>query len=300
MLRRLLLIVLGIVGLAVIAIVALYAIGGAALDKTYVIAPSTLELKIPSDKASIARGKHWAISLAKCADCHAADLGGGGMKLDVPPFRAVAPNLTRGQGGIGATFTDADYVRAIRHGLDETGHVLIVMPSEQYASLSDQDLADIVAYVKSVPPVNRESAHTTVRPLGRILIGAGLLPPPPASLINHAGPWVAVMKPAASIEYGRYLAMTNGCIGCHGAGLSGGPIPGLPPSFPKATNITPTGIGGWSAVELTHALRTGKRPDGTTINPFMPWRYTAQMSDQEMKALVMYVRSVPPRPTGTR
>lgn len=76
MLRRLLLIVLGIVGLAVIAIVALYAIGSAALNKTYVIAPSTLDLTVPSDKASIARGRHWATALAKCAECHAADLGG--------------------------------------------------------------------------------------------------------------------------------------------------------------------------------------------------------------------------------
>ncbi|HXM19395.1 MAG TPA: cytochrome c [Candidatus Tumulicola sp.] len=300
MLRRLFLIVLGIVGLAVIAIVALYAIGSAALDKTYAIAPSALDLTIPSDKASIARGKHWATSLAKCADCHAADLGGGGMNLDVPPFHGVAPNLTRGQGGIGATFTNTDYVRAIRHGLDESGHALIIMPSDQYTSLSDQDLADIIAYVKSVPPVNRELPDTTVKPLGRILMGAGMLPPPPATVINHDGPWVAVMKPAASVEYGRYLAMTNGCTGCHGAGLSGGPIPGLPPSAPKATNITPTGIGGWSAADLTLALRTGKRPNGTTINPFMPWAATAKMTDQEMKALVMYVRSVPPRPTGTR
>ena len=107
------------------------------------------------------------------------------------------------------------------------------------------------------------------------------------------------MPPADTVEYGHYIAQVGGCTGCHGAGLSGGPIPGVPPDFPPAQNLTPTGIGQWSDADIVRALRVGKRPDGTTINQFMPWPYTASMTDTEMAALIKYLRSVPPRPTGT-
>jgi hypothetical protein len=63
---------------------------------------------------------------------------------------------------------------------------------------------------------------------------------------------------------------------------------------------TPTGIGQWSDADIVRALRVGKRPDGSTISTFMPWPASAQMTDQEMTALVLYLRSVPPRPTGTQ
>jgi mono/diheme cytochrome c family protein len=298
MLGWLLRIILGVVGLVIVVVGALYALGSAKLNKTWVIEQSLVDLQIPTDKASIARGKHFAIALGKCVDCHGADLGGK-IFIDAPPFLVVASNLTRGRGGVGANFADADFVRAIRHGVDESGHGLIVMPAEAYTFFSDQDLADIIAYVKSVPPVDRELPDTDVKPLGRILLGAGQLMAPSAMLINHDGPFPATMPPAASIEYGRYLAMTGGCMVCHGAGLSGGRFVGAPPSEPTAQNITPTGIGSWSDADLERALRVGKRPDSTTIDPFMPWQYTALMTDQEMKALVLYLRSVPPRATGT-
>ena len=110
---------------------------------------------------------------------------------------------------------------------------------------------------------------------------------------------VATMPPAATVEYGHYMAQVGGCLGCHGSGLSGGAIPGVPPDYPKAQNITPTGIGRWSDAEVIRALRVGKRPDGTTISTFMPWPYTAQMTDIEIAALIKYLRSVPPRATGT-
>jgi mono/diheme cytochrome c family protein len=101
-------------------------------------------------------------------------------------------------------------------------------------------------------------------------------------------------------EYGHYLAITGGCTGCHGSGLSGGAIPGVPPDFPKARNISPTGIGSWSDEDFFRALREGKRPDGSTINPFMPWNDTKLMTDDEIRALLAYLRTVPPRPDGQR
>lgn len=295
--RRILAIVLAFAALVALGVVALYLVGSARLNQTYTIAEPALA--IPTDAASIARGQHLAFAIAKCSDCHAAGLRGQ-VFLDVPPFRVVAPNLTRGNGGVGTSLSDADFDRAIRDGVGPDGRGLMVMPSSDYAYLSDADLADIIAYVKSVPAVDNQLPPSDFRPLSRILLGAGQLPGPDAAMIDHSMKHVAVMPPAATVEYGHYIAQTGGCISCHGAGLSGGPVPGAPASFPKAQNLTPTGIGQWSDADIVRALRVGKRPDGTTIDLFMPWPYTAKMTDQEMAALVMYLRSVPARPTGTK
>lgn len=71
------------------------------------------------------------------------------------------------------------------------------------------------------------------------------------------------------------------------------------PGAPPAQNITPAGIGKWSEADFFRALRVGKRPDGSTINTLMPWELTSQMSDDEIKALLFYLRTVPPKQTGT-
>jgi len=289
-------ILFGLVVLIVVAVGTLYAIGTARLNQKFTV--PYLALTMPTDAASVARGRHLAIAVAKCVDCHGADLGGR-IFLDVPPFRLVAPNLTRGSGGVSATLGDADFARAIRDGVAPDGRGLLVMPSGSYQYLSDADLADIIAYVKSVPAVDHQLPASVVRPLGRILIAIGQLPLSEATFIDHSRTHLASMPPSASIAYGLYMAQTGGCTACHGAHLSGGAVPGVPASFPRAQNITPTGIGTWSDADLVRALRTGKRPDGTTMSRFMPWEYTAQLDDTEMKALVIYLRSVPPRPTGT-
>ncbi len=293
--RWVLRIILALVVLVIVVVGALYLVGSAKLNRTYSVAAETLT--VPTDAASIARGRHLAFAIAKCSDCHSAGLSGK-VFLDVPPFRIVAPNLTRGAGGIGSSLSDADLARAIRDGVAPDGRALLVMPSDAFSHLSDADLADIIAYVKSVPPENSQLPASDVRPLGRILLGAGLLPPPAASVIDHSMAHVATMPPAVTVEYGHYMAQVGGCIGCHGAGLSGGPIPGVPPDYPKAQNITPTGIGRWSDAEIVRALRVGKRPDATTISTFMPWPYTAQMTDIEIAALIRYLRSVPARAAG--
>ena len=123
----------------------------------------------------------------------------------------------------------------------------------------------------------------------------------PAELIDHNAPRPTGVTPGETVEYGQYLAV--GCSGCHGPGYSGGPIPGTPPEFPPAANITPdktTGIGNWSKADFVKALREGKRPDGTDINPFMPWKNFSQMTDQEVGALWLYLQTVPPKAKGGR
>jgi cytochrome c553 len=107
------------------------------------------------------------------------------------------------------------------------------------------------------------------------------------------------MVPTASVDYGRYLA--NSCTGCHGEHLSGGRVPGTPPSFPPARNITPdqaNGIGKWSKANFSAAVRTGKRPDGSALDEFMPWKAFAILNDMELDALWAYLQTVPARATG--
>jgi mono/diheme cytochrome c family protein len=292
--------VLGIIVVSIVIVAAtVYLIGSLKLNRKFDIAPQPLALSVPSDAASVARGRHLAVAITKCTVCHSADLGGT-IFIEAPPFRLVAPNLTKGAGGVGGSLSDADYVRAIRHGVAPDGRGLLVMPSREYASLSDADLAAVIAYAKSVAPVNRTLPPTDIRPLGRMLLAVGLLPESDANAIDHNAQPPATMPAAVTLEYGRYMAQIGGCTGCHRANLAGGHVPGTPPDYPDAQNITPAAIGSWSEADFFHALRAGKRPDGTTINPFMPWAATAQMTDGEIKALWMYVRSVPPVSTTAK
>jgi mono/diheme cytochrome c family protein len=290
-------ILLGLLGLLIVAAAAVYLASNTQLNKTITVPQE--QIAIPTDPARIEHGQHLVVALAKCVDCHGPNLAGG-VFLDVPPFRVVAPNLTRGQGGVGGQLSDADFVRAIRHGVAPDGRPLLVMPADEYNNLSEADLADIIAYVKSVPPVDNQLPANDIRPLGRALLVAGQLLPFPADQIDHSAAFPAPIQPAVTAEYGHYLAATGGCIGCHRSDLTGGPIAGLPPETPPAANITPAGIGNWSDTDFFRALREGKRPDGSQIRPPMPVEATAKMTDDEIKALLMYLRTVPAKQASSR
>ena len=265
------------------------------------IAVHDSEPVIRTDSASIARGRHLAIAIAKCVDCHGADLGGQ-LAVDAGPIgQLIAPNITSGAGGVLSALSDAELVRAIRHGVRPDGTPLRFMPTTSFNLLSDEDVAAIVAYLRTAPPVDRPSRGGVVRPLGRLLYVAGQLPLMNESeLVPHDGITRRTPPAGATAEYGAYLATVGGCTGCHGPGLSGGHVPGTPPSFKPAANLTPSGIGQWSEQDFVTALREGKRPDGSVIDPFMPVKYTAQMTDDELRALYAHLRTVPPRETGTR
>jgi hypothetical protein len=91
----------------------------------------------------------------------------------------------------------------------------------------------------------------------------------------------------------------GGCKGCHGPNLSGGKIASGDPAWPPAANLTPSGnLGRWTEHEFAQTLRTGKRPDGSTLNSAMHWKLAGQMTDEEMHAMWLYLRSVPARAFG--
>jgi len=288
---------LGIVALLVVlAVTAVYAVSESRLRKIYPIAAKDLEL--PETGASVGRGEHLVHSVASCTLCHGDDLGGT-VYADMGPIGIVAgPNLTRGRGGVGQGNVRADWIRAIRYGVRGDGTSLIMMPSEVFTNMSNADLASIVAYLTSLPPVDREMPRSRFKFLGRALLAAGRLDILVAPKTHHS-PATENAAPSSAIERGRYLADISGCHGCHGYGLSGGHVAG-PPGLPPAANLTPAGLGSWSAQDFERAIRTGRRPDGTAINDFMPWRVYSTMSDDDLSSLWAYLRSVPPKASGNK
>jgi mono/diheme cytochrome c family protein len=287
-----------LVGLVVILASALYLVTNSRMAQTWAIEAD--EVAIPSDSASVAWGRHIARSRG-CADCHREDMGGG-LFLDAGPVATIyASNLTLGEGGVAGLYGDADWLRAIRHGVAYDGSGLLFMPSYEYYFMSDRDVASLVAYLKTLPPVDREISQSRVGPLGRFLYLQGQFPLLPVEMIDHE----AVRpepEPGPTAEYGAYLAV--GCTGCHGTGFSGGKIPGVPPDWPPAANLTPdpeTGIAGWSEADFMAALRDGVRPDGTAIQTdYMPVTATSRMLDYELQAIYAFLMSLEARPQGGR
>ena len=182
-LKRARLCVGAVVGILVLAAAGVYGFSEARYRKQYALTPPTIP--IPRDSAAIARGAHLTSSIAGCVDCHGENLGGTTMFEQPAIGRLYAPNLTRGKGGIGGTLSDADFVRAIRHGVAPNGRALKVMPASDYMNLTDADLAAIIAYVKTLPPVDNELPTISIGPVGLALFVAGKLPILHAERIDH-------------------------------------------------------------------------------------------------------------------
>ncbi len=256
---------------------------------------SGADFVIPTDSASIARGEHLT-RIATCTLCHGDDLGGG-IYADMGPMGVIAgSNLTSGRGGVGSYYTASDWSRAIRRGVRQDSTSLIVMPSEVFTHLSAEDLAAIVGYLSARAPVDRDVPRSHFGPVGRALLALGklnILVAPKTEDYKYA----ASVERNESAEYGRYLADITGCHGCHGYGLSGGQVAG-PPGLPPASNLTPAGLGEWSEADFVRAMREGKRPDGSTLDEFMPWKNYAHMTDGELRAIWLYLRGVQPKAFG--
>jgi mono/diheme cytochrome c family protein len=282
--------------LLVLAAAGLYAIAQGRLQRQR--DPAVARIEIPDDRASIERGRHVATALAKCADCHAGDFGGKLLVQDALFGTLAGPNLTPGPGGIAGNYTTEDWTRAIRHGIGRDRTALLAMPSDEYVRLGRADLAALIAFLRSLPPVDRTLPDSSLGPLGRVLLAVGELRLA-AEHLDHAAPLSDAPRPGSSVEYGRYLVEV-GCTGCHGEKLSGGPMPGAPPDVAVPSNITPLAIGSWSREDLGRALRQGKRPDGRELDAFMPWKSMSAMSDEEVAAIDAYLSTVEPRPFGGR
>ncbi|MHB0968904.1 MAG: c-type cytochrome [Thermoanaerobaculia bacterium] len=259
-------------------------------------------------EATAERGEYIVRSVAVCGACHAADpkrdvdgpLSGGMEFRNWRIGTARAANLTPDQStGLGS-WSDAEIVRALRNGQRKNGRLLApVMPYEWFHEMSDSDALAIARYLRSLPPVRNDVSQNPnlVFKTARLFLG-----PKPA---------IAVPTPAraATPEYGAYLARHVGLCGeCHTprTGLMSKPdlsrlFAGMtdpPKGFPaNPANLTPdpeTGIGSWSEAEFVQTLRTGRNPQGIELHPFMPWKEVRRMSDDDLRAIYRYLRTIPP------
>lgn len=265
---------------------------GAAADEPL----AGIDLKAVALKRAIENGRHLVQSRTACNGCHGNDFGGATI-VDLPLVAHwVAPNLTAGAGSVTKDFTANDWDRAVRHAVRRNGETSS-MPSQDYLNLSDHELSDIVAYIRSMPPVNRNVGTVRFGPAFEFMIATdpNILV---AFTIDHDKPHVAEPPDdIANVELGDHIVQV--CRGCHGPTLSGGKLAG-DPNMPIVANLTPheTGLNDWSEADFTRALRKGVRKDGTVISGMMPWKAYGQMTDTEIKAVWTYLQTVPAVPMG--
>jgi mono/diheme cytochrome c family protein len=283
----------GLVGLLVLALVTLFLIGSAKLSKKYDVPVE--RIAIPTDTRAVQRGEHLA-TIFLCQRCHGDDLGGQ-VYFEIPGMLSIpTPNLTSGAGGVGGSNTDEDWVRAIWHGVGKDGRALFFMIPRSFRQMGEADTGALIAYLKSAPPVDNVLPERSLGPVARVMLGAGMLPPFEADLIDHNTAVLAAPAPGFSVEYGQVLGST--CTECHGEKLNGMPF-GPPGQEILTPNLTTGGeMASWSEEDFVQTLRTGVTPYGKPISEEMPWKYFGQMTDDELKALWMYLSSLPPLEQG--
>lgn len=277
--RRVAKVVLGLV--LVLAVAAAFGAWRFAERRDRVYPVEAIGLDVDDAPERIARGRHLAHTVAGCAYCHGEDLGGQ-VVADDGMMRLVASNLTRGEGGVVAGYTDDDWARAILEGVDPRGRALWVMPSAHLRFLADSDVAAIVAYLRQLPPVERVLPRSDASVLARIMVGLTGGEVWSVEDIDHGLARAAVPPPlAADREYGTYLV--GSCLGCHGDDRKGGKV--VHPGAPPAADISPGAMTGWTEQELRKTLRTGVRPDGSHLDAGMPWQVLRGLDEVEMRAL---------------
>jgi len=286
-------------GLVALVSLVLYGLGWYRLNRTYSI--QTWLPRIPKDPAALLEGQR-IFRYRGCEACHGEDLGGLVYMENPAIGQVVTPNLTTGAGGIGGQRDDLDLVSAIRHGVDPTGKPLLFMPSTEFYFLSDSDLGGLLAYIRSKPAVNNQPGPSQLSPTGFMIMNLTReITFLPAELIPHDQAPPAVPDTDITPEYGKYLALS--CPVCHGADLAGGEIPGLPPEWPAASNLTP-GRGGrlpsWGEDGFIDFIRDGKKHGRAVSSTYMPWSSYRYMSDLELKAVYAYLMGLEPREFGQR
>jgi hypothetical protein len=269
----------------------------ASMNKVYKVPLPKVERS--SDPAVLARGQHLVEAVMPCGvgDCHGPGLGGGKTMSMGPLGTFTGPNVSAG--GLGAAYSDGELARLIRNGIKKDGRSVLFMPSHDVEWLPDSDIVAIISYLRTLPPVSKPNGPTKLGTLAKILDRMEMIPLDIARRIDHQkigrGP-----APSPTKEYGALLARS--CTGCHGYGMSGGPIPGAPPELPIPSNLTPdaTGLKGWTFEDFERLMVQGIRKNGKKLDPFMPIEAFGKQDDTEKRAIFAYLQSLPAAPFGNR
>lgn len=290
----------GIVGIVLIAGVVLHFVGKSRLNNAPEVA--TKPVTAATGETAVARGEYLVNVVSECRECHGDQLEGSVFFDGDIGIYLAAPNLTSGKGGIGTTYTDADWERAIRHGIGGDNRVLAIMPSNFLSHYSDADLAALIAYLKTVPPVDSEFGPRRIGFPGSILGGImGFDDLTRINGIDHDSVGSSAPEEGATAEYGEYMVNIALCSECHGANLAGITLAEGEDGPPEGPNLTPGGeLGSWTEADFINTIRTGQTPSGRQLDAEqMPWANFSQMSDIELQAIWAYLHSLPALPDNS-
>ncbi|HKE91946.1 MAG TPA: c-type cytochrome [Gemmatimonadales bacterium] len=272
------------------------------------------DIHASTDSAVIATGRYLAFGPAHCAYCHttvetgpALDRGeqpplSGGFVFNIPPGTFRTPNLTPDQEtGIGG-MSDGQVARMLRYGVRRDGRAAI--PFMNYHLLSDADIRALISFLRSQPAVSHRVPQHDVNLMGKAVMAFVIKPIGPSSTPPAESP-----PAGTSVERGAYLVTAVAeCADCHtersmvdghftGARLAGGSpfeADGNPDLLVVPPNLTPepkTGrIASWTEEQFVARFRKGRLIPGSP----MPWNAFARMTDDDLRAIYRYLRTVTP------
>ena len=262
-----------------------------------------------SAQGNAMRGEYLA-KAGGCVGCHtenkeSAVAYAGGRELKTPFGTFYGPNITpHSQAGIGR-WTEADFIRAMRHGNRPDGaNYFPAFPYPSFTNIADNDLRDLWAYLRTLEPSGRASREHDLK----LFFGWRFLVTFWKWLYFTPGPFVIAPGLAEAVNRGAYLVRALGhCSECHTARnflggpkkdrfLAGGKEPGSDKRIP---NITPARLKQWSDAELKEFFLTGATPDGDAASGAMDEvirNTTSQLAPGDLAALIAYLRSLPPLP----
>ena len=268
----------GLAGLAILAYAVVYVLSERILRRTYEV--PAVAISIPTDPAAVVEGKRLATIHGCFGGCHGRQVEGAVM-FDEPMIgRVVAPNLTAAV----RKYSDSELVGIIRHGVRPGGRSMMVMPSEEFVLLTDEDLARIIAFLKSMPAVDGPAPSLSLGPLGRIGIVSGQFKPVAELIAQTVPPPDATSEEAV---HGRYLARTI-CAECHGTSLRGA-------SNPDFTSPSLQLVAAYSLESFAQLMRAGVALGGRNLKTMSPWaqQHLSHLKDSEIAALYSYLHTMP-------
>ena len=264
----------------------------------------TTDKKFEATPARLERGKYLVENVVGCVECHTPDNedvtppvrtgppGSGRIFLEQGKLRVVSPNITPDRAtGLG-TWTDDEIARAIREGVDKNGRTLFpIMPYQEFRALSDEDVASVVVFIRTLPAAQSSLPPATVPfAISRLINGAPQPVTAPVPAPDFSNP----------VQRGEYLTRAGGCIGCHTPSARGQPMPGLEFAGGQlfgdvaSANLTPdpSGISYYDAQLFREVMRSGKVKARTL--KVMPWWVFRGMTDDDLNAIFAYLKTVPP------
>jgi mono/diheme cytochrome c family protein len=264
------------------------------------------DVKFESTRKRLERGEYLANGILKCFVCHSprntsepgfppieAKKGAGAILWETESSRMVAPNITPDQETGAGSWTDDMFARAIREGIGHDGRALsLPMYWATYRELSDEDVASVVVYLRTLKPVRNKLPKRKLSAKREEQLQASSRP------LNEP---VKEQDLSELISRGRHLVRVADCVGCHTSwykrnpGFFGGgnALDRMSDtSVVFSTNITPdaTGLKGWTPELFIQVMRTGK---SGVLDPVMPWVAYRNMNDEDLKAIFLALQDLP-------